>query len=264
MFPELDEEDSDVDDDASEVSLEGDAEVVDELADEPEVAEPTEVEKRLAALEDRNAALLAEVERLRKGDTEPEPAPTSTPTTFEFIKSDDEFDQITDRESMNALLTRVVHTTREAVLRDIPEVVSTQVHQQRTYDDMATRFYTENSDILEFGLSKDPKTRKDQITKRKSIVSLTLTDIQQKNSKLSLKDALEQTASTVRAVLGITDEERKKLKERKGKALAKPAPAFAQPGSTRSAQKPNKGNKPEIDLEAEVDAVLASGEGFRV
>ena len=211
--------------------------------------------------------MLAEVERLNKSSeesTEPEAEQRPALVSYEFIKSDEEFEEISDRQRMNDLLTKVVHTTREAVLRDIPSVVSNQVNQMTAYQKLANDFYADNSDILEFNLAKDEQTRNAQIIKRKGMISLELTDIQQKNSKLPLKEAIKQAADNVRLALGITDEDRKRLKERKGKTQQKSTPAFAQPGSTRPAQKPTKGTKPEDDLEAEVDAVLAAGEGFRV
>lgn len=188
-----------------------------------------------------------EPEGRQEDQPEPEESPQQEPIEVqaeEFV-SEEEFDEIIqDRNKLNEVLNRVAaesaNAAREAVLRQVPDIVSKTTDRQMTVRQSVQKFYEDNPDLQEYG----------------SYVGHIVNKIRSEKPNAPISDVLNTAGEKAREDLGIHKEAEKLEKERRESEQEEPendSPAFAKSGTGR-----RRGGKKDTrnDFQKQADEML--------
>lgn len=138
----------------------------------------------------------------------------------EFV-SEDEFDEIIqDRSKLNEVLNRVAlesaNAAREAILRQIPDIVDKTTTRQMTMRQSIQKFYSENPDLQDYG----------------SYVGHIATKIRAEKPDAPMITVLNEAGEKARNDLGLQEQAKEKEEERrKDEKEKEDQPAFAKRGT---------------------------------
>jgi len=188
----------------------------------PEKDEPSDEPDELATLREQNAKLLERIEGLtpteakppKEGEDVPTPTPQAAPgEPMDFIGDEDLDDILADKDKFNGVLTKIVTTSMENILRSMPQVVNAQVKQQQTFQTYVDEFYKENEDLAPV----------------RKTVGAVANEVHSEHPDWKLNQIFEETAARTRKMLGL-----------KAKALGKgeDTPSVEEPSPASSQKKP--------------------------
>lgn len=212
-------------------SEEKEAEAEKEKAEEkeekaPEKEKGSEESELISSLKSEIEELKSELEKLRdeRVKAEQEAEKEKEPEVVEFVKSDDELEEIvSSREKFNRFLTNLVKMVREEATNGLPDATASIVEARLKAERLVDQFYQENPDLKRF----------------RRYVGVEANRIQQEHPDWPLERILSETEKVVRENLEL----KKDVKDEKDEG--KPAFAEQKHGSKR-VEEPVKGLKAEI------------------
>ena len=137
---------------------------------------------------------------------------------------------------MNALLTKVVQTTRTAVEKEVTDKVTIQVQTRATTVERANEFFKENNDLLPF----------------RKYVGVLVDEVQKEDPTMTLDALLSEAETRARKTLGIKKGVPRKDPETPPKKKSKKKPGFP----TKPKGTGNKGADDRTDLAKDVQKTL--------
>lgn len=161
----------------------------------------------------------------------------------EFV-TEEEFDEIIqDRNKLNEVLNKVAFQSakaaREAVLRQVPEVVSKTTNRQMSVRQAVQNFYQENPDLQEYG----------------SYVGHIANRIKAENPDLGMNDILSKAGQEARSKLNIQKKAKEQEEERRNEDNPQEGPAFAKRGTGR---REGGGKDARTDFQKQADEMINS------
>jgi len=214
---------------------ETDAEDEDEADDtksEPDTSEGDEDNARFERLKSENEILRTELNKMyeknvadaKNKEDEKEPDISKVPDEIDFLGEDTDIDDLMrDPSSVNKILNKVYQMGsdaakkfQETTLRNIPEIVKSNIVIQATLKDQVNKFYGDNEDLKPF----------------KKVVAAVYEEVASENPDWKITEIFNEVEKEARKRLELH-------KQTKDSKTQKPKPNFPKTKSSRARQKPN-------------------------
>ena len=196
---------------------------------EPDEPAPEESVDTLRAQRDILMEELRRATGVQKPVTPAQPVqpPAPAPAPEEFIKTDDEFEEVlNDRSKFNATMNKIYEAGRQSILVSLPSLVEPFIAERVDIVTKVNSFYKDNPDLKPF----------------MAFVGTVANELQGKHPDYPLDKLLSETES----------EARKRLKMTRVNKVARPAaPAFAPPPTPKKSTVDNRG-----DVTKDIDSML--------
>jgi len=233
---EPDTEDAPDESEAEETDAE-DEDEADDTKSEPDTSEADEDNARFEKLKGENETLRTELNKVyeknvadaKNEKTEKEPDIPKVPDEIDFLGEYTDIDDLMrDPSSVNKILNKVYQMGsdaskkfQETTLRNIPEIVKSNIVIQATLKDQVNKFYGDNEDLKPF----------------KKVVAAVYEEVASENPDWKITDVFSEVEKETRKRLELHKQTKDNLKP--DNKAQKPKPNFPKTKSSRARQKPN-------------------------